>query len=88
MHRRKGKADLLGWCNKGHNPLKSLRLAGSKDQLKAKLENHKNYFKKTVYLKSILQIKNNMDKNTDVNEGIDLPDLKQRMNTMNRAQTH
>ena len=60
---------------------------GSREQLQAKLENHKNYFVKTVNMQAMLQSKNNvfmsMVKNTEGKEGIDLSDLKERMNTMN-----
>ena len=82
-----GEAELLAWCDAGDNLLAGFKLTGSKDHLFSELEQHRGYFNKTINIQAMLQSKNNvfqsMLKNTEGKEGIDIVDLKTRMNKLN-----
>ena len=82
-----GEAELLAWCDAGDNLLARFKLTGSKDHLFSELEQHRGYFNKTINIQAMLQSKNNvfqsMLKNTEGKEGIDIVDLKARMNKLN-----
>ena len=82
-----GEAELLAWCDAGDNLLAGFKLTGSKDHLFSELEQHRGYFNKTINIQAMLQSKNNvfqsMLKNTEGKEGIDIVDLKARMNKLN-----
>ena len=82
-----GEAELLAWCDAGDNLLAGFKLTGSKDHLFTELEQHRGYFNKTINIQAMLQSKNNvfqsMLKNTEGKEGIDIVDLRTRMNKLN-----
>ena len=82
-----GEAELLAWCDAGDNLLAGFKLTGSKDHLFTELEQHRGYFNKTINIQAMLQSKNNvfqsMLKNTEGKEGIDIVDLRARMNKLN-----
>ena len=82
-----GEKELLSWCEEGDQLLCNLKVMGSRVQLQIELEQHKNYFVKTVNMQAMLQSKNNvfqsMVKNVEGKEGIDIADLKMRMNVLN-----
>ena len=82
-----GEAELLAWCDAGDNLLAGFKLTGSKDHLFTELEQHRGYFNKTINIQAMLQSKNNvfqsMLKNTEGKEGIDIIDLRSRMNKLN-----
>ena len=82
-----GEQEILGWCQAGDQLTDSLKVMGGRDQLQAELEEHRNYFVKTVNMQAMLQSKNNvfqtMMKNIDGKEGIDISTLKARMGKLN-----
>ena len=82
-----GEGELLAWCDAGDNLLSGFKLTGSKDHLLTELEHHRGYFNKTINIQAMLQSKNNvfqsMLKNTEGKEGIDIVDLRTRMNKLN-----
>ena len=82
-----GEKELLSWCEEGDQLLCNLKVMGSREQLQSELEQHKNYFVKTVNMQAMLQSKNNvfqsMVKNVEGKEGMDIADLKMRMNVLN-----
>ena len=82
-----GEQEILTWCNQGDQLLAGFKVMGSREELQNELEQHKTYFVKTVNMQAMLQSKNNvfqsMIKNVEGKEGIDISDLKTRMNTLN-----
>ena len=82
-----GEQEILSWCTGGDQLLAGFKVMGSREELQRELEQHKNYFVKTVNMQAMLQSKNNvfqsMVKNVEGKEGIDISDLKRRMNTLN-----
>lgn len=82
-----GEAELLSWCDDGDNLLAGFKLTGSKDQLERELEQHRSFFNKTINIQAMLQSKNNvfqsMVKNVEGKEGIDIAELRTRMNGLN-----
>ena len=82
-----GEAELVAWCDAGDGMLGGFKLTGSKDHLMGELEQHRNYFNKTINIQAMLQSKNNvfqsMVKNTEGKEGIDIIELRSRMDRLN-----
>merc|ERR1712096_222390 len=82
-----GEQELSAWCLGAEQLLAKLRVMGGREQLQAELEQHKNYFVKTVNMQAMLQSKNNvfqtMLKNIEGKEGINVSPLQERMNSLN-----
>ena len=55
-----GEKELLSWCEEGDQLLCNLKVISSREQLQIELEQHKNYFVKTVNMQAMLQSKNNV----------------------------
>ena len=79
--------EILAWCDGGDELLHKLKVMGGREQMQSELEQHRNYFVKTVNMQAMLQSKNNvfqtMMKNVDGKEGIDISSLKVRMGKLN-----
>ena len=79
--------EILAWCDGGDELLHKLKVMGGREQMQTELEQHRNYFVKTVNMQAMLQSKNNvfqtMLKNVDGKEGIDIDTLKIRMGKLN-----
>ena len=82
-----GEQEILAWCNGGDELLAELNVRGGREQLQNELEQHRNYFVKTINMQAMLQSKNNvfqtMLKNVDGKEGIDINSLKIKMGKLN-----
>ena len=80
--------EILAWCDGGDELLHKLKVMGGREQMQTELEQHRNYFVKTVNMQAMLQSKNNvfqtMLKNVNGKEGIDIDTLKIRMGKLKK----
>lgn len=82
-----GLKEIHAWLNEAEGLLQSLTLTGSRDQLQDQLNKHRTFFSRTLFYKSMLEMKNNVLQNllksVSNDKTLDTTDIRQKMQQLN-----